>query len=166
MEISHFVHREIVLFSSWQERLGAPRYLPEEKSILLGVNLALEQSVVPQPDQLVLGFDHEHWRHLDLEEGWTGELPRNVLSVADILPGLCLADVLDPQDGGVLLTGRDVADPASLSDPADLRRGISAHNTGEDGLLPSLGTGVFRGLDDKGRDWKYIFVLCGGEEID
>ena len=54
MEISHFVHREIVLFSSWQKRLGAPRYLPEEKSILLGVNLALEQNVVTQPDQLVL----------------------------------------------------------------------------------------------------------------
>ena len=80
--------------------------------------------------------------------------------MTDILPGLHFADVLDPQDGGVLLTGRDVADPASLSDPADLRRGVSTNNTGEDGLVSSLGTGVLWGLDDKGRDWKYILISC------
>ena len=135
--------------------------MPEELSLLLGVNLALEQEVVTRPHQLVLRPDHQHWRDLDSEEGGAGQLPGNVLGLTDILPGLGLADVLDPEDGGVLLTGLDVADAAPLPDPPDLRRGVPAHHTGEHRLLPGLHAGVLRGLQDKRRDWNYMRASRG-----
>ena len=139
--------------------------MPEEKTFLLGVNLALEQDVVAQPDQLVLGPDHEHGGDLDVEEGGAGELPGNVLRLTDVFPGIRLADVLDPQHGCVLLSGLDVAHPAALPLPPDLRLGVAPHHTGEDGLLPRLHAGVLRRLQNKRRDWKYLTDSCGQQNL-